>query len=65
MRTIELTKCAEDFHPASVKPIVKGEDAVVEDACTSCSDVEGQIRPWKKDIPIKTKRIRYRIELVA
>lgn len=65
MRIMALTKCPEDFHPASIKPIVNGEDAVFEAGCTRSSDVEGQIRPWKNDIPIKTNRIRYRIELVA
>lgn len=55
---IALTKCPEDFHPASTKPIVNGDDAVVDDGCTRSSDVDGQIRPWKNDMPTNTTKIR-------
>jgi hypothetical protein len=60
-----LTKWPDDFHPASVKPIEKGDDAILESGCTRSSEVDGQINPWKKDMPMKTIKIRYRIDLVA
>jgi hypothetical protein len=65
MRIIALTKWADDFHPARVKPIVNGEEAVLDPGWTRSSDVDGQIRPWKKDMPINTTRMRYRMEFVA
>jgi hypothetical protein len=45
MRIIALTKWADDFHPARVKPMVNGEEAVLDPGWTRSSDVDGQIRP--------------------
>lgn len=47
-----LTKWPDDFHPALVKAIVKGEDAVFELALRSSGELEGQMMPWKKISPI-------------
>jgi len=53
-----LTKWPDDFHPASSKPIVNGEEATTEVAFRSAGDDDGQMMPWKNAMPMNTKRIR-------
>lgn len=51
-------KWPEDFHPALVNAMVKGDEATFEVALRSSGEFEGQMIPWKKIRPMYTKSIR-------
>lgn len=60
---IVFRKWPEDFHPASVKPIVNGDEATFELAFSKPSASEGHMIPWKNMVPMYTKRTRYMMVL--